>query len=114
MNVHLARMFYEDSQQAALLAMQKTMTPKLPCEKLGVEMGKFQLGPYLEEMKVEIENSYPIDILAMIVDRKATAKASMSSSSANIELGSPTLEPTMRPAYLPSSKTEVGSSALAK
>ena len=35
-------------------------------------MGKYEVGPYLEAMKDEIEISYPQDILAIILERKKT------------------------------------------
>ena len=46
------------------------MTPELVYKVVGMEMGNFEVGPYLEEMKAEIEISYPKDILAMIAKRK--------------------------------------------
>ena len=48
MNVQLAHMFYLATQQAALLLEQRKMTPELVCKKTGVEMGKFEVKPYLK------------------------------------------------------------------
>lgn len=101
MNVHLASMFYEASQQAVLPIKQRTLTTELLSEKLGVEMRKFQPGPYLEDMKVEIDISYPSDLLAIIAERKVATRANVSSSGVNIEPGNATLKPALRPTLLP-------------
>ena len=58
-------------------------------------MGKYEVGPYLEEMKDEIEISCPQDILAIIYERKKTAAARSSSSSAQSDA---TPDPALPPA----------------
>ena len=79
-----------------------------------MEMGKFEPKPYLEEVKAEIDISYPSDILDIIVTRKAVAKASISSSGVCTEPGSATPKPALQPAYLPSIEAEVGISTFGK
>ena len=117
MNVQLAHMFFLATQQATLPPEQRKMMPELICKKYGVEMGKFEVKPYLEEIKDEITISYPEDILAIITERKATARtaaiAGSLSTDALAELGSVTLEPTLQPASLSSDQAET-SSAIGK
>ena len=42
-------------------------------------MGKYEVGPYLKEMKDKIEISYPQDILAIIAERKNAIAAGSNS-----------------------------------
>ena len=74
MNVQLAHMFFLATQQATLPLEQRKITPELIYKKSGVDMRKFEVKPYLEEIKDEITISYPKDILAIITERKATAR----------------------------------------
>ena len=67
-------MFYLATQQAALPPEQRKMTPELVYKKIGVEMGKFEVKPYLEEIKDEIAISYQGDILVIITERKTAAR----------------------------------------
>ena len=73
MTVQLTHMFYLATQQAALPPEQRKMTLELVCKKTGVEMEKFEVKPYLKEIKDEIAISYLEDILAIILERKTTA-----------------------------------------
>ena len=114
MNIQIARMFYEATRQASLPVEQRMAALELVCKAAGVEMRKFKLGPYLEEMKAEIEISYPKDILAMIAEKKATAIARASSSSVHAELGNATPDHAIQSAQIPSNKTKTNSSALGK
>ena len=55
-------------------------------------MGKYNGSPYLEEMKDEIEISYPQDVLTIISERKkATAAGSCSSGAQNDATPDPAL-----------------------
>ena len=54
MNVHMAHIFHIATQQAALPTEKRTATPESICQSLGVEFGKFETKPYIEEMKSEI------------------------------------------------------------
>ena len=60
-------------------------------------MGKYEFGPYLEEMKDEIEISYPQDILAIISERKKAAAARSNSSDVQSEAGNATPDPALPP-----------------
>ena len=48
-----------------------------------MQVGQYKVGPYLKEIKDEIEISYPQDMLTIIVERKKNATAG--SSSTNIQ-----------------------------
>ena len=61
------------------------------CKAAGIQMGKYEAGPYLEEMKDEIEISYPHDILAIISERKKAAIAKSNSSGIQCSLEMPLL-----------------------
>ena len=76
----MAHMFHAATQQALLPAEQRTTTAESICKDLGVEFGKFEIEPYIEAMKSEIEISYPKDIVELINARKASARAQASSS----------------------------------
>ena len=39
-----------------------------------MELGKFETNPHIEEMKAEIEISYPNEIMNIIKARKASAR----------------------------------------
>ena len=84
-------------------------------------MGKYEVGPYLEEMKYEIGISYPQDILAIIYERKKTTVAGSSSSGAQSDatpdLALPpaqsllgTSEPTLH--FAPSTSNQLKSSSV--
>ena len=89
------------------------MTPELMYKKSGVEMGKFEVKPYLEEIKDEISISYLEDILAIIVERKATARtATIAGSSLAITPAEPrrvTSKPSLKPTSLSSNQVETSS-----
>lgn len=78
------------------------MTPKLLCEWLGVEMGKFDPLPYLQQIGSDISMTYPNDVLA----RKYTARVYASSSRVHVEPGTTTLELDIRPDSPPPLQTE--------
>ena len=69
-------------------------------------MGQYEVGPYLDEIKDEIE-SYPKDILAIIAERKKNATAGSSSVNTHNE---ETLEPALPSANLLSTKKSAPSS----
>ena len=60
-------------------------------------MGKYKVGPYLKEMKDEIEILYPQDILAIIAEKKNAAAAGSNSSGVYSEAGNATPNPTLSP-----------------
>lgn len=86
MNVHLACMFHEVTQQVAMPAKKRTMTTKLLCQSLGVEMGKFDSVPNLQEIGSKISINYPADVLGLILARKATARVGASSFGNNVDV----------------------------
>ena len=75
MNIKMAFLFNQAVQQAALPSEQRTMSLEQVCKVADIQMGKYEVGPYLEAMKDEIEISYPQDILAIISERKKTVVA---------------------------------------
>lgn len=107
MNVNLARMFYEASEQVALPVESRSVTPEQICEKLGVEMGNFDPKLYLDRIKSEIEISYPADVLAMIAERKAAERAKMQVESDVVVLADPQLVQKSTP------EQDIGSAELA-
>lgn len=90
------------------------MTLELVCKVAGVEMGKYEVGPYLEEMKSKIEISYLKDILALIAERKDAARARPSSSSVQAKPGNATPNPALPYAQILSNNTEINSSTMGK
>lgn len=63
------------------------MMLELLCQRLGVEMRKFDPTPYLQEMGFDITISNPADVLANIVSRrKAVSRARVSSSGMNADV----------------------------
>ena len=76
MNVHMAHMLHATTQQVLLPAKQMTATPKSIYNDLGVEFDKFEIKPYIEAMKAEIEISYPNDIMHIIKAQKFFCKGS--------------------------------------
>ena len=80
MNIHIAHMFHVATKQALLPAEQRTATLESIYKDLGVEFGKFEIEPYIEAMKSEIEISYPKDIFELIKARKASTRAQAYSS----------------------------------
>ena len=93
------------------------MTPKLVCKKTNMGMGKFEVKPYLKEIKDEIAISYLKDILVIITERKVAARtvAIARSSSTNVpaEPRSVTPEPALQSASLSFDQAET-SSAIGK
>ena len=65
------------------------------------EIGKFEIEPYIEAMKSEIEISYPKDIVELIRARKVTARAQAGCSNVQAEPRSVTPDPTMRHNFVP-------------
>ena len=55
------------------------------CKVAGVQVGQYEVGPYLDEIKDEIEITYPQDILAIIAERKKNATAGSSSTNTQNE-----------------------------
>ena len=85
MNIKIAFLFDQAIQQAALPPEQRPVSLEQVCKAAGIQMGKYDVGPYLEEMKYETEISYPQDILAIISKRKK-ATATGSNSSGKLEM----------------------------
>ena len=62
---------------------------------MGIEVGKYEVGPYLKEMKNEIEISYPQDILLIIAEKKNVAIIGISFF--GIQTGDSTPDPARQP-----------------
>ena len=107
----MAHMFHVATEQALLPAEQRSATPELICKDLGVEIGKFEIEPYIEAMKSEIEISYPKDIVELIRAKKAAARAQAGSSNIRAEPRSVTPDPTLRPNFVPASEVAQESSS---
>ena len=114
MNVHMAHMFHATTQQALLPLEQRTTTPESICKDLGVELSKFEMEPYIKAMKVEIEISYPSDIVNIIKARKAFARTQASSSNVQAEPKSVTPDPALPPSSMPATETAPDNLALVK
>ena len=80
MNVKIALLFDQAEQQAILPLEQRLISLEQVCRAAGVQVSKYEVGPYLEAIKDEIEISYPQDILTIISERKKSASAGSSSS----------------------------------
>ena len=96
MNVKMALLFDQAEQQAALPPKQRIISLEQVCKAAGVQVVKYEVGPYLEMMKDEIEISHPHDILTIISERKKTAAAG--SNSSNVQ-NDATLDPTLPSAH---------------
>ena len=114
MNVHTAHMSNAATQQALLLAKQRTATLELICRDLGVEFGKFETELYIKAMMAEVGISYPNNIVDIIKARKAFVRTQASSSSVQAEPQSITPDPALWPGSMPSSGTSSNNSALGK
>ena len=79
-----------------------------------MEEGNYEVGPYLEEVKDEIEVSYPKDILAIIAKRKAAAIAGSSSFGVQTECGNVTPNLALPSTQIPLSNPESNNSAIGK
>ena len=64
MNVKMAILFSQAEQQAALPPEHRQVKLEDVCKMVGVQVGQYEVGPYLDEIKDEIEITYPQDILA--------------------------------------------------
>ena len=95
MNIKMAFLFDQAIQQVALPPEHRTVSLEQVCKAAGIQIGKYEVGPYLEEMKDEIEISYPQYILAIISERKKTATVGGSSSGAQSDA---TPDPALPPA----------------
>ena len=62
-----------------------------------MKLGKFEMEPYIEAMKAEVEISYPNKIVDIIKVRKASTMAQASSSNVQAEPRSITPDPALRP-----------------
>ena len=80
MNIKMAFLLDQAIQQSALPPEQRPVSLEQVYKAAGIQIGKYEVGPYLEEMKDKIEISYPQDILAIISERKKAAAAGSSSS----------------------------------
>ena len=102
MNTKIALLFSQAEQQAALPPEQRLIKLENVCKVASVQVRQYEFGPYLEEIKDDIEILYPQDILAIIAERKRNA--TIGSSSTNIQS-----EATPDPA-LPSAHNLLGTS----
>ena len=59
MNIKMAFLFNQVVQQAALPPEQKIISVEQVCKAVGIQVGKYEVGSYLEGIKDEIEISYP-------------------------------------------------------
>ena len=59
MNIKMTFFFDQAIQQAARPLEHRTVLLEQVCKAVGIQMGKYEVGPYFEEMKDEIEISYP-------------------------------------------------------
>ena len=55
----MAILFDQAEQQTALPPEQRIISLEQVCKAAGVQVGKYEVGPYLEVMKEKIEISYP-------------------------------------------------------
>ena len=95
MNVHMAYMFYATTQQALLPIKQRIAKPESICKDLGVEFSKFETEPYVEATNVEVDISYPSDIVDIIKAKKAYARTQVGSSGVQAEPNSITPDPAL-------------------
>ena len=72
------------------------------------------MEPYIEAMNVEVEISYPNDIVDIIKAKKASARAQVGSSNVQLEPRSITPDPALRPSSMPASKASPDNLALGK
>ena len=97
MNIKMTFLFDQVIQRAALPPEQRPMSLEQVCKAAGIQMGKYEVGPYLKEMKDEIEISYSQDILAIISKRKKAAAAGSNSSGIQNEARNATHDPALPP-----------------
>ena len=93
----MALLFSQAEQQAALLPDERLISLEEVCKAAGVQVGKYEVGPYLEEIKNEIEILYPQDILTIIAERKKSMIAGSSSGNTQNEV---TLNPELPSAHI--------------
>ena len=79
MNVKMVLLFSQVEQQAALPPEQRLISLEQVYKAAGAQVGKYEVGPYLEEIKNEIEISYPQYILTIIAKRKKSTTTGSSS-----------------------------------
>ena len=102
-------LFSQAEQQAAFPPEQRLIKLKDVCRVAGVQMGQYEVGSYLDEIKDEIEILYPQDILAIIAERKKSVTAASSSANTHNEA---TPEPGLPSTNLLSTKKSTPSSGL--
>ena len=108
MNVKMAQFYSQAEQQAALPPEQRLIKLEDICRVAGVQVGRYELGPYLDAIKEEIEIKYPQDILSIIAERKRNATVGSKSASHQNEA---TPEPAPPSATLSESQHPSSSSA---
>ena len=108
MNVKMALFYSQAEQQAALPPEQRLIKLEDICRVAGVQVGQYELSPYLDAIKEEIEIKYPQDILSIIAERKRNATIGSSSASHQSEA---TPEPALPSATVPDSQHPSSSSA---
>ena len=74
----MALLFSQAEQQAAFPPEQRLIMLKDIYKAASVHVGQYEVGPYLEDIKDEIEISYPQDILTIIAERKKNSIAGSS------------------------------------
>ena len=81
----MALVFSQAEQQATLPPEQRLVMMKDVCKAAVMQVGQYEVGPYLEEIKDEIEILYPQDILTIIAKRRKTTTAGSSTSNTQHE-----------------------------
>ena len=70
MKVKMDFLFSRPEQQTALLLEQRLIKLEDICRAAGVQVGQYEVSPYLDEIKDEIEITYPQDILTIIAEKR--------------------------------------------
>ena len=66
----MAFLFDQAEKQAALPLEQRLISLEQIYKAAGVQVGNYEVGPYLEKIKYEIEIKYPQDKLIIIAEKK--------------------------------------------
>ena len=122
MNIKMTFLFNHAIQQVALPPQQGLVSLDQVYKAACIQIGKYEVGLYLEEMKDEIKILYPQDILAIISERKKAATVGSSSFGVQSDvtpdptlppvqslLGNVTPEPTLHPASITSDQPKTSS-----
>ena len=97
MNIKMAFPFDQAIHQVAFPPEQRLVSLEQVYKAAGIQMSKYEVGLYLEEMKDEIEILYLQDLLAIIAERKKVAAAGSNSSGVQNEVGNATPDHALPP-----------------